>query len=134
VKTLIEKDKLGYSELAKKEPLVTEQDFNEFKSKCESIVGKAKSQRGKQLRDMNIGTHHLGSGGYKVAVPKWEKEDAEAIARGETPPFHDITDPQAHYFVRARFPKPKGSSSYSLEPAGPTAGKVKDFMEKYVSN
>lgn len=134
VKKLIYKDKLSYEEVVKKEPLVKEEDFKVFKARCDSAAGKAKSLRGKELYELNIGTHHLGSGGYRAAMPKWEKEDAAAREKGETPPFADIADVHAHNFVRARFSKPKGSSEYSSEPSGPSGPKVKDFMDKYVSN
>ena len=134
VKKLIYNDKLSYEEVVKKEPLVKEEDFKVFKARCDSAAGKAKSMRGKELHDLNIGTHHLGSGGYRVAIPKWEKEDAVALKEGKTPPFANIADKQARNFVRARHAKPKGSSEYSSEPSGPSGPKVKDFMEKYVSN
>ena len=81
----------------------------------------------------NIGTHHLGFDGYRAAIPKWE-EDADARAKGLTPPFDDIKEPQEKHFVRAWFAKPKGSSDYSSEPVGPFATKVTDFMRKYVSS
>ena len=134
VKTLIFKKKLSYPELIKKEPLVKEEDYNLFKARCNSVVGKAKSKKGKDMRSLNIGTHHLGSGGYRAAMPKWEKEDDEARAKGLTPPFADIKEPQAKNFIRARFRKPKGSSDYSSEPVGPLSHKVKDFMGYYVSS
>ena len=134
VKKLIVEDKLSYSELIKKEPLVKEEDYNLFKARCNSAVGKAKCLRGKELRALNIGTHHLGSGGYRAAKPKWDKEDAAARERGETPPFDDIKEEQAKNFLRARFKKPRGSAEYSSEPAGPFSTKVKDFMSNYVSS
>lgn len=134
VKKLIVEDKLSYPEVFKKEPLVKEEDFNVFKARCNSALGKAKSKKGKELRALNIGTHHLGAGGYRAAMPRWEKEDADARAKGLTPPFADIKEVQAKNFVRARFARPKGSSDYSSEPAGPFAPKVKDFMEIYVSS
>ena len=29
--------------------------------------------------------HHLGSGGYKSVVPKWDRMEQEMLARGVTP-------------------------------------------------
>ena len=134
VKKLIYTDKLSYEEIVKKEPLVREEDFKVFKARCETDAAKAMSERGKELYQMNIGTHHLGSGGYRAAKPKWDKEDAAARERGETPPFDDIKEEQAKNFLRARFKKPRGSAEYSSEPAGPFSTKVKDFMSNYVSS
>ena len=129
VRTLIFKEKLSYEQLVKREPLVKEEDYKAFVARCETDAAIAKSKRGKELYAMNIGRHHLGSGGYRTAVPKWAKEDAAAIARGEEPPFAGITEPQAKNFVRARCQKPKGSASYSA----PADQKVKNFIEFYVS-
>jgi hypothetical protein len=135
VKKLIFTDKLSYSEVfKKKEPLVKEEDYNVFKARQNSVLAKAKSKKGQELRALNIGTHHLGSGGYRAAKPKWEKEDAEYRAKGLPLPFDDIKEEQAKNFIRARFAKPKGSSDYSSEPTGPFSTKVKDFMDKYVSS
>ena len=86
------------------------------------------SERRKELYKMNIGRHHLCSGGYRTAIPKWEKEDEAAIAKGEAAPFAAITEPQAKYFVRARCEKKKGSYSE------PTDEKVQAFIQNYVSN
>ena len=134
VKNLIFEEKLSYPELVKKEPLVKEEDYNVFKARCNSALGKARTEKGKNMRSRNIGTHHLGSGGYRAARPKWDKEDADARAKGLTRPFDDIKEEQAKNFVRARFAPPKGGSDYSSEPAGPFAPRVKDFMQKYVSS
>lgn len=134
VKKLITKDKLSYPEVFKKEPLVKEEDYNLFKSRCNSASSKLKSQKGKDMRSLNIGTHHLGAGGYRAAMPKWEKEDAIYREKGLAPPFADIKEPQARNFLRARHSKPKGSSDYSSEPTGPFASKVKDLMGNYVSS
>ena len=135
MKNLIFEEKLSYPELVKKEPLVKEEDYNVFKARCNSALGKARTEKGKNMRSRNIGTHHLGSGGYRAARPKWDKEDADARAKGLTRPFDDIKEEQAKNFVKARFAPPKkGGSDYSSEPAGPFAPRVKDFMQKYVSS
>jgi len=134
VKRLIMEKKLSYPELVKKEPLVSEEDYNIFKAKCASVTSQVKSQKGKDMRALNIGTHHLGAGGYRAAMPKWDKEDADCRAKGLPPPFADIKDQQAKNFFRARHSKPKGSSDYSSEPTGPFASKVKNLREHYVSS
>jgi hypothetical protein len=133
VKRLITDDKLSYPEFAKKEPLISEDDYNTFKARCATVTSQVKSRKGKELRAKNIGTHHLGSGGYRAAVPKWDKQDADCLAKGVPPPFADIKDQQARNFFRARHSKPKGAD-YSLEPTGPFAEKVKDLRRNYVSS
>lgn len=120
---------LSYEELVKKEPMVTEEDYKAFVARCQTDAAIAKSTRGKELNAMNIGTHRLGSGGYRTAIPKWEKEDAAAFTRGEAPPFAAVVEPQAKNFLRARCAKKKGSSSYSE----PSDQKVQEFIEYYVS-
>ena len=32
------------------------------------------------MRELNLGVHRLGPGGYRVAEPKLDKEDAELMA------------------------------------------------------
>ena len=93
-------------------------------------AAKAKSARGKEMKELNIGNHRLGSGGYRAARKKWAAEDKAAVDRGEAPPFADITEPQAHSFVRARCEMAKGSSMYS----DTKDEKVQAFLRNYVSN
>ena len=80
---------------------------------------------------MNIGKHRLGSGGYRTAIPKWRKEDEKAVSEGKAPPFAQIVETQANYFVRARCKKVKGSSTDYEEPSN---AKLHDFVRHYVSN
>lgn len=131
VKTHIFAEGLTYPELKKKEPLVKEEDYVEFKKHCETDEAIAMSARGKEMYAMNIGKHRLGSGGYRTAIPKWRKEDEKAASEGKAPPFAQIAEPQANYFVRARCKKVKGSSIDYEEPTDP---KLQDFMRHYVSN
>ena len=131
VKRYIYTDKLSYEEIIKKEPTVMEEHLNVFEANCETEAAKAKSVRGKEMKELNIGNHHLGSGGYRAATKKWAAEDKAAIDRGEQPPFAHITEEQTKNFVRARCEKPKkGSSTYSE----PKDEKVQAFMRNYVSN
>ena len=55
------------------------------------------------MNSKNVGHHHLGSGGYFAAEPKWEKHDAEWAAKGISNPFDKFKDKQTRNFVRARF-------------------------------
>ena len=39
------------------------------------------------MRGLNLGVHKLRPGGYRVAEPIWEKEDAERAEQGLPPHF-----------------------------------------------
>ena len=39
------------------------------------------------MRELNLGEHTLGPGGYRVAEPIWDKEDAERAEQGLPPRF-----------------------------------------------
>ena len=77
----------------------------EFKIKCESNASAESSQWGKDMWDLNLGVHKLGPGGYRVAEPKWDKEDAERAEQGLPPLFDKYGDKQTRNFVRARYKK-----------------------------
>ena len=130
VKRYLFTEKVSYEEIIKKEPTVTEEHLKVFEATCQTDAAKAKSVRGKEMKELNIGNHRLGSGGYRAAAKKWAAEDKAVVDRGEAPPIADITEPQAKNFVRARCEKPKGSSTYSQ----PKDEKVQAFMKNYVSN
>ena len=55
------------------------------------------------MRDLNLGTHHCGSGGYRGKQPTWDKEDAEYACLGKDNPWHKIMDMQTRNFVRSRY-------------------------------
>ena len=79
--------KLSYEEIIKKEPTVTEEHLKVFEANCKIDAAKAKSVRGKEMKELNIGNHHLGSGGYRAATKKWVAEDKAAIDRGNNLPL-----------------------------------------------
>ena len=54
---------------------MSEDDYKEFKIKCESPATSESSKWGKEMRQLNIGVHQLGPGGYRVAEPVWDKEE-----------------------------------------------------------
>ena len=56
---------------------------------------------GKEMRDLNLGVHKLGPGGYRVAEPIWDKEDAERAEQGLPPRFEKYRDKQTRNYVRA---------------------------------
>lgn len=57
-------------------------DFVNYKSSADSL---AASQHAKEISERRTQSHHLGSGGYDAAIPKWEKMEADIIAKGIVP-------------------------------------------------
>ena len=86
-KTISESQEREVQELKAKYPLISEDNYKEFKIKCESSATSESSQWGKEMRQLNIGAHQLGPGGYRVAEPVWDKEDAKRAEQGLQPRF-----------------------------------------------
>ena len=86
VKAMIDKGD-SYEKIKAKYPLISEDDYKEFKIKCESSATSESSQWGKEMWKLNLGVHQLGPGGYRVAEPIWDKEDAERAEQGLPPCF-----------------------------------------------
>ncbi|KAM3336288.1 hypothetical protein ACQJBY_030338 [Aegilops geniculata] len=86
VKRSIEKGD-SYEKIKETNPSISETDYLEFKIKCESNATAESSQWGKDMRDLNIGVHKLGPGGYRAAEPIWDKEDAKRAEQGLPPLF-----------------------------------------------
>ncbi|KAI4973105.1 hypothetical protein ZWY2020_028813 [Hordeum vulgare] len=55
------------------------------------------------MRELNLGVHQLGPGGYRVAEPIWDKEDAERAEQGLPPCFEKYGDKHTRNYVRARY-------------------------------
>ena len=91
VKRMIEKGE-SYEKIKEKNPSISEYDYREFRIKCESNASEESSQWGKEMRDLNLGVHKLGPGGYRVAEPIWDKEDAERAEQGLPPLFDKYRD------------------------------------------
>ncbi|KAK1621385.1 hypothetical protein QYE76_026902 [Lolium multiflorum] len=102
VKTMILKGD-SYEKIKETNPSITEQDYQDFKIKCESDSTSDSSQWGKDMRKLNLGTHKLGPGGYQVAQPKWDKEDEERARNGLPPLFSKYKDKQTRNYLRARY-------------------------------
>ena len=100
VKRMINKGD-SYEKIKAKYPSISEDDYKEFKIKCESSATSESSQWGKEMRQLNIGVHQLGPGGYRVAEPIWDKEDAERAKQGLPPRFEKYHDKQTRNYVRA---------------------------------
>ena len=101
VKRMIDKGD-SYEKIKAKYPLISVDDYKEFKIKCESSATSESSQWGKEMRELNLGVHQLGPGGYRVAEPIWDKEDAERAEQGLPPRFEKYHDKQTRNYVRTR--------------------------------
>ena len=84
MKSMIEKGD-SYGKIKKKNPSISEDDYREFEIKCESSASAEPSQWGEDMRDFNLGVHKLGPGSYRVAEPKWDKEEVERAEQGLPP-------------------------------------------------
>lgn len=102
VKRMIDKGD-SYEKIKAKNPSISEDDYKEFKIKCESKATAESSQWGKEMRELNLGVHQLGPGGYRVAEPIWDKEDAERAEQGLPPLFNKYNEKQTRNYVRARY-------------------------------
>ncbi|KAK1678241.1 hypothetical protein QYE76_039089 [Lolium multiflorum] len=102
VKAKIDKGE-SFESIKKGEPMLDEAEFQIFKERLESEDAKAWTEWGRQMHELNLGAHHLGSGGYRGKIPIWEKEDEELARAGKPNPWLKMTDLQVRYFVRARY-------------------------------
>ena len=66
VKRMINKGD-SYEKIKAKNPSISEDDYKEFKIKCESSTTSESSQWEKEMRELNLGEHKLCPGGYRVA-------------------------------------------------------------------
>jgi len=57
-------------------------DFVQYKI---SEVGEERAIRNKENTNKKTYHHHMGSGGYKSAVPKWDRMEQEMLVRGSHP-------------------------------------------------
>jgi hypothetical protein len=65
-------------------------NWKEFQKFKESENSKALSAKKKKNAVNKVYHHHLGPGGYETAMPKWDKQEQEIIARGIQPePIRD---------------------------------------------
>jgi hypothetical protein len=115
VKRMIEKGE-SYEKIKEKNPSITEDDYNDFKINCSSTASSQSSEWGKQMRELNIGEHTLGPGGYRVAEPIWDKEEADRAEQGLPPFFDKYGDKQTRNFVRARYKKDPKTKELTTDP------------------
>lgn len=93
----------SYDKIKESNPSITEQDYADFKIKCESESTSDSSQWGKDMRKLNLGTHKLGPGGFRVAQPKWDAADEERVKNGLEPLFPQYKNKQTRNFLLARY-------------------------------
>ena len=65
---------VSYEKIKEANPSISKNHYQEFKLKCEDTTTSESSQWGKDMRELNLGVHRLGPGGYRLAGPKWDKE------------------------------------------------------------
>ena len=69
------------------------------------------------MRELNLGEHKLSPGGYRVAEPIWDKEDAERAEQGLPPRFEKYSsDKQTWNFVRARYKEDPVTKEFTTDP------------------
>ncbi|KAK1628263.1 hypothetical protein QYE76_002578 [Lolium multiflorum] len=93
----------SYDKIKESNPSITEQDYADFKIKCESESTSDSSQWGKDMRKLNLGTHKLGPGGFRAAQPKWDAADEERVKNGLEPLFSQYKNKQTRNFLLARY-------------------------------
>lgn len=118
----------SYEKIKETNPSISEADYLEFKIKCESDASAESSQWGKDMRNLNLGVHKLGPGGYRVAEPKWDKEDAERAEQGLPPLFVKYPEKQTRNYIRARYKVDPVTKELTTDP------KVKDLERVLVRN
>ena len=106
----------SYQKIKEKNPSISEVDYLVYKIKCESSATSESSQWGKEMRELNLGEHKLGPGGYRVAEPIWDKEDAERAEQGLPPRFEKYRDKQTRNYVRARYKEDPITKELTTDP------------------
>ncbi|KAM0922423.1 hypothetical protein ACQ4PT_006181 [Festuca glaucescens] len=89
----------SYDKIKETNPTISEEDYREYKIKCESTATAQSSQWGTDMQSLNIGIHTLGPGGYRAAQPKWDKEDAKRAEKKLPPLFEKFPGKQTRKFL-----------------------------------
>jgi hypothetical protein len=84
---------------------------------------------GKQMHELKLGKHRLGSSGYRGKIPVWEKEDEDFARAGKPNPWLKMTNLQVRFFLQARYYLDRLTMEFVTEDKD-----VKDFEEKLVRN
>ena len=126
VREAMAKEGSCYATIKAKWPMITEEDYEQFKATSADPVTKDKSKHFKDLQAKNIAPHRLGTRGYTGKRPKWDKEDAERERLQQADPFAEFTDPQERDFIRARYTKVKETGEWVTDEA------TRDFIRLLV--
>jgi hypothetical protein len=118
----------SYDKIKETNPTISEDDYREYKIKCESDATVQSSQWGMDMRSLNIGHHNLGPGGYRAAQPKWDKEDADRAEKNLPPLFEKFLDTHTKKFLRSRYHLDPETKELIVDP------KVKELERYLVSN
>ena len=114
----------SYEKIKETNPSISEADYQEFKIKCESNASAESTQWGKDMRDLNLGHHTLGPGGYRVVEPIWGKEDAKRAEQGLPPWFEKYREKQTENYVRARYKEDPVTKELTTDPKTKALEKV----------
>ncbi|KAK1663854.1 hypothetical protein QYE76_052013 [Lolium multiflorum] len=115
VRKLIAKGK-GFEEVHSAFPHVSQADFDAFVANEELQATKNRKLWGKEMRELNIGNHNLGSRGYEGKEPYWAKEDEAYVNAGIENPWLKYKDPLERRFIRSRYHKKKLTGELVTDP------------------
>ncbi|KAK1633158.1 hypothetical protein QYE76_007473 [Lolium multiflorum] len=92
-------DGKGFEEVHSAFPHVSQADFDAFVANEELQATKNRKLWGKEMRELNIGNHNLGSRGYEGKEPYWAKEDEAYVNAGIENPWLKYKDPLERRFI-----------------------------------
>ncbi|KAK1652842.1 hypothetical protein QYE76_070647 [Lolium multiflorum] len=106
----------GFEEVHSAFPHVSQADFDAFVANEELQATKNRKLWGKEMRELNIGNHNLGSRGYEGKEPYWAKEDEAYVNAGIENPWLKYKDPLERRFIRSRYHKKKLTGELVTDP------------------
>ncbi|KAK1664268.1 hypothetical protein QYE76_052427 [Lolium multiflorum] len=115
VRKLIAEGK-GFEEVHSAFPHVSQADFDAFVANEELQATKNRKLWGKEMRELNIGNHNLGSRGYEGKEPYWAKEDEAYVNADIENPWLKYKDPLERRFIRSRYHKKKLTGELVTDP------------------
>ncbi|KAK1602665.1 hypothetical protein QYE76_037218 [Lolium multiflorum] len=115
VRKLIAEGK-GFEEVHSAFPHVSQADFDAFVANEELQATKNRKLWVKEMRELNIGNHNLGSRGYEGKEPYWAKEDEAYVNVGIENPWLKYKDPLERRFIRSRYHKKKLTGELVTDP------------------
>ena len=72
---------------------------------------------GERNAGVDLGEHKLGPGGYRVAEPIWDKEDAKRAEQGLPPRFKKYSgNKQTRNYVRAQYKEDPVTKELTTDP------------------